>query len=262
MTFQAVETALAGVGVRIDALGEDNLLHLPPGYLRERVLEHKLVVLRGYRLLSRAQFVDFGCSFDPGGSRLLEWPTGPIMDVAIDDKAVNYLFSREKVPFHWDGFFNIEPSYLVFQCVEAPRGGGATLFVDAAKVWDLADADRRRVWEEVELTYVTEKKAHYGGTATLPLVRRHPVTGRMTLRYAEPAATALNPLTVSSDGLSEKALESLIEDLRARLYDARVCHGHSWRTGDVAVADNQALLHGRTAIEDGAPRHLRRVQIL
>src|SRR4029078_7958094 len=113
-----------------------------------------------------------------------------------------------------------------------------------------------------ELTYATEKKAHYGGVATLPLVRPHPNTGRMTLRYAEPVATDLNPLTVTSDVLDTTELVALFEDLRARVDDERVCHRHFWRDGDIVVADNQALLHGRTAIEGDGSRHLRRVQIL
>lgn len=257
-----MEATQAGVGVRIDADGDDDLLTLPAGLVRERVLEHKLVVLRGFPALSRDEFLAFARAFEPGGSRLLEWPTGPIMDVAVDDDAVNYLFSREEVPLHWDGFFNGEPSYLVWQCVQAPRQGGATIFVDAARAWDLADEERRRLWERTELTYATEKKAHYGGVAAVPLVRRHPTTGRMTLRYAEPVATRLNPLSVSADGWSAGDLESLFEDLRARLYEPRVCHQHVWRDGDVVIADNHALLHGRTAIEDGGPRHLRRVQIV
>jgi alpha-ketoglutarate-dependent taurine dioxygenase len=256
------EATLAGVGLRIDAAGEDDLLHLPAGHLRQRVLEHKLVVLRGFRAPSRDEFLSFARAFEPEGSRLLEWPTGPIMDVAIDEKAVNYVFSREAVPLHWDGFFSAEPSFLVFQCVQAPRRGGATLFVDAAKAWDLADEERKRIWERIELTYATEKKAHYGGVATLPLVRRHPISQRRTLRYAEPVATTLNPLSVTSEGLLGSDLATLVEDLKARLYDAHVCHEHVWRDGDVAIADNHALLHGRAAIEDGGSRHLRRVQIL
>jgi alpha-ketoglutarate-dependent taurine dioxygenase len=246
----------------LDADAEKDLLRLPRASLRERVLEHKLLVLRGFRELSVEQLLDLAQTFEPGGSRLLEWPTGPVMNVTIDEHAVNYLFSRERVPLHWDGFFNVEPRLLVFHCVEAPQVGGATLFVDAAKVLDLADDGRKEAWHRIELTYMTEKKAHYGGVATLPLVRRHPRTGRPTLRYAEPVATALNPLTVTCDQLGFEDLAVLFEDLRSRLYDQRVCYEHAWRNGDVVIADNQALLHGRTAIGGGGARSLRRVQIL
>lgn len=255
-------TGIAAVGMRIDADAEDDLLGLPTGYVKQRVLEHKLVVLRGFRPLSRDQFHAFARCFEPGGARLLEWPGGPIMDVAVDDAAVNYLFSREAVPLHWDGFFDREPSYLFFQCVRAPREGGATRFVDAAKVWDLADPERRSAWTRIELTYHTEKKAHYGGTIALPLVRRHPVTGRQTLRYAEPVDTLLNPLSVTCDQLDPDERTALVRDFEARLSDSRVQYQHVWRDGDIVIGDNQALLHGRTAIEGDGGRHLRRIQLV
>jgi alpha-ketoglutarate-dependent taurine dioxygenase len=246
--------------MRIDAASEE-VPRFAAGYLRQQVLEHKLVVLRGFAMLSYDGFLAFARDFNPS-SPLLEWPTGPVMDVTIRDDAANYLFSREGVPFHWDGFFNGEPSFLIFQCVKAPADGGATLFTDAAKVWDLADDDHRRLWDAIELTYQTEKKAHYGGVATMPLVRRHPITARMTLRYAEPVATSKNPLVVTSDRLTSSELATLVDDLRSRIYDERVCHEHVWSDGDIAIADNHALLHGRTAIGERAARHLRRVQVL
>ena len=145
--FAAHRDATRGRGFAIDAGGDDNLLGLPPGYVRERALEHKLIVLRGFRSMSQDGFLAFARAFDPAGVRLHEWPQGPVMDVKIDPQAVNYLFTNERVPLHVDGLYDGEPSYLVFQCVQAPRQGGATLFVDAAKVWDLADDEHRRIWE-------------------------------------------------------------------------------------------------------------------
>lgn len=260
-TSPPTETPLRAVGLRIDAGGDDDLLGLPPGYVRARVLAHKLVVLRGFRSMSQDEFLAFARAFDPAGVRLHEWPTGPVMEVKIDPQAVNFLFTNERVPLHVDGMYGGEPSYLVFQCIAAPRGGGATLFVDAAKVWDLADDEHRRIWENTSVTYSMEKKAHFGGVITVPLVNRHKVTQKQTLRYCEPVATKLNPLTVTVEGLSDQRFAELVDDLRARIYDDRVCEAHVWQDGDVVIADNHALLHGRTAIEGGG-RHLRRVQII
>ena len=263
MTAVCRETPLAGVGLRVDADGaDDDLLALPPGHLAERVRDHKLVVLRGFRDLSRDRFLAFARALEPGGAGLLEWASGPIMDVAVDDDAVNYLFSRERVPLHWDGFFAREPSYLVWQCATAPRRGGATIFADAGKAWQLAGAAQQEQWSRIELTYATEKKAHYGGVATRPLVAPHPRTGHMTLRFAEPAATRLNPLSVTCSALPGGELAALVADLQSRLHHPDVCHHHTWQDGDVVIADNHALLHGRTAIAGGGRRHLRRIQIL
>ena len=47
-----------------------------------------------------------------------------------------------------------------------------------------------------------------------------------------------------------------------RLNDERVCYAHRWQTGDVVIADNFTLLHGRRAFEHGTVRDIRRVNVL
>jgi alpha-ketoglutarate-dependent taurine dioxygenase len=114
-----------------------------------------------------------------------------------------------------------------------------------------ATPEQRRRWEGITVTYNTDKVVHYGGTFTAPLLGRHPVSGEAVLRYAEPVED-LNPVR----------LEVLLEEMRLLLYDPAACYDHVWRTGDVVLADNHALLHGRRAFTQAAPRHLRRVNIL
>jgi alpha-ketoglutarate-dependent taurine dioxygenase len=54
--------------------------------------------------------------------------------------------------------------------------------------------------------------------------------------------------------------------MAALLRDPQNCAEHAWRAGDVLIADNHALLHGRKAFVkafvDAARRHIRRVNIL
>jgi len=52
------------------------------------------------------------------------------------------------------------------------------------------------------------------------------------------------------------------QQMRDLLYRPEYLYAHSWRTGDIVVADNHALLHGRNAYLQESPRHLRRVNIL
>src|SRR5262249_55989695 len=107
-------------------------------------------------------------------------------------------------------------------------------------------------------TYATQKVAHYGGTFTSPLLSRHPVSGEEILRFAEPVAD-LNPVSVTMHGLDG---EAFFAGMRRRLRDPSLCHAHAWRVGDVLVADNHALLHGRRPFTRSARRHLRRVNVL
>ncbi len=216
-----------------------------------------LVLRRRFPTRTRGAFLDYCRSF---GRELLEWDFGPVMEMKEDPAAENYLFSREAVPFHWDGAFHRVPSYLVFYCVAAPGpgAGGETLFCDTRRVWaDACDQDKA-AWSKVELTYETRRLAHYGGRITGPLVRTHPGTGETVLRFAEPVETALNPVSLRVSG----ADEGFLDRMRGLVYSPEYCVRHVWEPGDLVIADNHALIHGRAAFRKDAPRHLRRIQLL
>lgn len=254
--------SLEPFGVQISPRGAGTLGDLPPGLLEQAARDEKLVLLRGFAPIVRDDFLAYCRSF-PGRS-LLEWDFGPVMEMHEKPDVKNYLFSREAVPFHWDGAFHKVPSFLMFYCVQAPvRGaGGETLFCDTGRVWDGIDAVEQSRLRAVELTYETRKVAHYGGKVVGPLVDRHPVTGATILRYAEPVETSLNPVTLGVDGLSGSTPEEFLAHMRRRIYSDSSCYSHAWEDGDVLMADNHALIHGRRAFERDCPRHLRRIQLL
>jgi alpha-ketoglutarate-dependent taurine dioxygenase len=62
--------------------------------------------------------------------------------------------------------------------------------------------------------------------------------------------------------LSTQQLNVLIAEMAALLRDPQNCAEHAWHAGDVLIADNHALLHGRKAFVDATRRHIRRVNIL
>jgi alpha-ketoglutarate-dependent taurine dioxygenase len=126
----------------------------------------------------------------------------------------------------------------------------------------LASPATRRLWQQISATYRTEKVVYYGGEVTFPLVARHVSTGEVTLRFAEPVETDLNPMWIEIHGLPPEEHAGFLHDLRERLYDPAACLAHTWKPGDVVMTDNHALLHGRRAYTDPGRRHLRRVNIL
>ena len=81
------------------------------------------------------------------------------------------------------------------------------------------------------------------------------------LRWAEPVDD-LNPVTVELHELAVADADAVIADLARRLRDPRICLRHVWRPGDLLLADNHALLHGREGFVSGASRRLRRVNVL
>ena len=56
--------------------------------------------------------------------------------------------------------------------------------------------------------------------------------------------------------------DALIAEVSALLRKPECFAAHAWRAGDVLIADNHALLHGRNAFLHAASRRLRRINIL
>ena len=248
-----------GAVVQSERVGSD-LRTVPVSALRAWVDKHRVVVLRRFAPLAGAALPEFCQSL----GQLLEWDFGTVNDLSIRDDAKNYLYTSHAVPFHWDGaFIGRVPHYIFFHCDAAPpRGsGGETLFCDTERLLELAPSERRKLWEQIVITYSTEKIVHYGGTFTSPIITRHPTTGTLVLRYAEPVSD-LNPVQLEIRGIAEDSRSEFIEDMHRRLNDDIVCYRHEWLDGDVVIADNHALLHGRRAFDQNAARHIRRVNIL
>ncbi len=250
--FGVVVTAAPDPGVAPSSVDAAVLVRL--------ALEHRVVVLRGFERPSGDALPAFARRF----GELQLWDFGAVNELVVHDAPKNYLFTTGEVPFHWDGAFaGVVPALLVFCCEDAPEegGGGETVFADATRILAAAPADRRALWSRAIVTYETEKVAHYGGRFTAPILGRHPGTGEETLRFAEPV-DGLNPVSLTVEGIDDAERNDLIGDLGRRLRDRAFCYAHRWRRGDVVLADNHALLHGRRAFTDASRRHLRRVNVI
>lgn len=237
-----------------------NLLELPTSLLQQWIDEHRFVVLKGFAPLNGAALPDF-CR---GLGELLEWEFGAVNDLRVDPKTKNYLYTNRAVPFHWDGaFLSRSPHYIFFHCDAAPdaQAGGETLFCDTVRLLAQAPSELQKLWQHVAITYTTEKIVHYGGRFSSPLLSSHPTLGFRVLRYAEPVED-LNPVQLEIDGISKEQQPGFIADMHRRLNDENCCHAYAWESGDVVIADNFALLHGRRAFANQAERHIRRVNIL
>lgn len=263
--FEKLETAALepfGLLVRPNDPGV-SVADIPPTVLARWAGEAKVLVLRGFPALAKEDFLAFAGSWGP----LLEWPFGHVLDLEVHDDPDNYLFTPGPVPFHWDGAFAAQvPSYMFFQCRQAPTAGsgGATTFCNTGRVIEHAPAEVAQRWQSTEIAYTTEKVAHYGGAVRAPLTSRHPITREPVLRFAEPLDPAefKNPVFVEIDGLSPQAQDELIADLQQRIYAPDVLYAHEWADGDFVLVDNHAVLHGRQAFTAGSPRHLQRIHIL
>ena len=257
----ARETVLSPFGLLVEAGAPGTpLTALEAGQLGGWTDAHRLVVLRGFAPLPGDALPHFCEAFGP----LLDWSFGTVNELKVQPDAKNYLFTNHAVPFHWDGAFAGRiPHYIFFSCEQAPPAadGGETLFCDAGLLLRNAPAELRAQWDNISITYSTDKLAHYGGSFTSPLIAPHPVSGEAVVRYAEPVDD-LNPVHLEIEGLPEAARESFLEDMHRRLNAPEQCVAHAWHSGDFVIADNHALLHGRRAFAHPEARHIRRVNIL
>ena len=227
------------------------------------VREHRVVVMRGCRAPERMRLPLDARRLGP----LQAWSFGSIHELEVKPDTDNYLYTDRAVPLHWDGAFAGEaPRYLVFHCLEAPSSaGGETELVDTARVWAKLDPAMRDRFRALQFRYTTEKKAHYGGSFVSPLVVEHETRGDAVLRFAEPVDD-LNAVRVEAVGLDPLQSAALIGEVRKELRRADCLLAHRWEPGDIVIADNLGLLHGRAAFPavQGAaqPRRIRRVNVL
>lgn len=228
--------------------------------LKTLIDEHRVVVLRGFAPLAGNALPEFCRRL----GEPLEWEFGTVNELSLKPEAGNYLYTSRAVPFHWDGaFVGRIPHYIFFHCDAAPpqASGGETLFCDTLRLLARASSAERELWRRIAITYTTEKIVHYGGTFTSHLITRHPDSGEEVLRFAEPVED-LNPVRLKIEGIPEDTQKDFLDDMHVRLNDESACYAHAWVEGDVLIADNHRLLHGRRAFTESAARRIRRVNIL
>ena len=69
------------------------------------------------------------------------------------------------------------------------------------------------------------------------------------------------PFTYRSVAYLQLITRNILQDLHQRLYDPRYFYAHQWQGGDVVIADNLGLLHGREGFTARSARHIQRVHI-
>ena len=117
--------------------------------LKTDIIENKLVLIRGIHSIGVEQFIDFAVRVSGKNNieqSFVPWDFGILMELKEDPSSGNYLFSRERVPLHWDGAFHEVPHILVFNSLVNMKEG-RTFFVDTERVIkDLSE-------EEVKKTF-------------------------------------------------------------------------------------------------------------
>jgi L-tyrosine isonitrile desaturase/decarboxylase len=246
------------------AVPEERIDDLPVDELRELVRERRLLLLRGFTGLADAAELTAYCA---RWGEISMWPFGAVLELVEHENPGDHIFDHRHVPLHWDGMYRPEvPEFQIFHCVSAPGRdqGGGTVFSDTSSVLREAAPGERELWERVSGTY-RRKMEYYDSVAVSPVVTSHPVTGEPVIRYNEPVAPDdefINHPDLEFSGLPGELMDDFHRGLSEALRAPGHLYTHRWQTGDLVVADNYTLLHGREAFTSRAPRHLRRVHVL
>src|SRR5690554_225517 len=239
---------------------EDSVDQFTDQQINEWIVEHKLLVFKKYKTLSKQELALFAQRL----GKPLQWIFGAINDLKVKPEAENYIFTENEVPLHWDGAFVKKIPYIIlFQCITAPRKEdmGGTTFSHTQKVLENASEEDIKEWQKISIDYTTKKVVHYGGKIKQKLIQKHEVENQQVLRYAEPV-NDLNPVSLEISGLEDKSADIFVEQMREQLYHPDHLYTHRWENGDIVLADNHTLLHGREAFKNPNERYIQRINIL
>lgn len=240
--------------------GDCSVNRFTPAQIRAWINQYRILVFKGFETMLLQDLALYGQKL----GKPLQWQFGAINHLKVKPDAENYIFTDHEVPMHWDGAFVGKIPYIIlFQCIVAPDKAdkGGTTFTDTERIVADAGAGTLAQWRDVFITYTTEKKAHYGGQIRQQLLVKHAVEDKLVLRYAEPVDD-LNPVSLKIEGLNGVSGQEFMTQMKALLYDPRYLYTHRWETGDIVMADNHTLLHGREAFRKPNERYIQRVNIL
>ena len=230
-------TALDPLGAEVTGVDVGPLAPEDVTALRDLLAEHGVVVVRDQDDVDDARFTAFLRSIGEPAFTTGETPLEGHPELNVVSNVGRTTPPRSN--FHIDtGYVSRPPAYTALRGVEIPSRGGQTLFSNQFRAHDTLPADLRARVEGRTLRHVVtglELGPDDEAAADHPVLRPHPVSGRVALYLDAPArCAAISGL--DDDGATVTAL------LEHSTRDDNV-YRHAWRPGDVVIWDNGAVLH-------------------
>ena len=192
-------------------------------------------------------------------------PDGTVM--APDEHRFKSLRGNEG--WHTDSsYMPLAAKASVLSAQVVPSAGGETEWADMRAAYDALDeVTRRRIaglsahhslyHSQAAIGHVVTTGAGYGfhtkGAPLRPLVKVHPVTGRLALFIGRHA--------YGIPGLPEAESEKLLGDLVDFACRPPRTYAHRWRPGDVVIWDNRCVLHRARPYDYGQVRVMRHTRV-
>ena len=259
-------TQLKPFGMLLESKSQNsNVKDLDIERLRKLLCQEQLVLLRGFNTFKDS--ADFSDYCDSWGEVSL-WPFGKVLELIEQDNPEDHIFDNSYVPLHWDGMYRPQvPEFQIFHCVEAPLPGqgGRTTFSNTILALKHAASETKKLWNKVTGIY-QRKMEFYNSKTVSPIINKHPHKDFSVIRYNEPPSEDkgrfVNPPRLEFTGISFEELAEFHRSLKHALYAPSNFYAHEWQRGDIVIADNFSLLHGREEFITKSPRHLQRVHVL
>ena len=153
--------------------------------------------------------------------------------------------------WHSDSSFRDVPSNgSILHGLEVVKGAGQTLFCNLTAVYEALDKAMKQRIKGLRVVHshehilgfvdglkeVAGEKYDHLPPVTHPLVRRHPITGNLSL--------FISPHTMEGvAGMPEQEGRALLDELTAFAIQDRFVYRHEWEKDDVIMWDNRCLMH-------------------
>lgn len=259
-------TSINPFGLVIEPLIQHQSIHaFDVQKFKEYFRKYHLLLFRGFAPFESTKEFEGYCET---WGEISIWPFGKVLELVEHENPDDHIFDNNYVPMHWDGMYRPQvPEYQIFRCVHSPgkNNGGRTTFSNTVLALKNAEAQWVDLWRKATGIY-KRKMQFYDSITVSPIITKHPYREEWVIRYNEPPSkdkgNFLNPPILEFRGIDPKEQEFLHSSLGSALYDERHFYAHAWQEGDLVVADNFSLLHGREGFPKKSPRHLQRVHVL
>ncbi len=203
----------------------------------EAWIEHHVLVVRGQDLASES-LTAFAERFGP--MNVYPKVSGESATTAQENLIVirNVGIAREYTGiWHSDASsWEVPPATTILCARKLPPVGGDTGFANQHLAFEALSEGMQRMLLGLKAVHHKEYQGHNRKHAVHPVVRKHPVTGRLALYVNASFVTHFEGMTVEESA----PILTYLYDHMAR---AEFCYRHRWLEGDVVLWDNRSVLH-------------------
>jgi taurine dioxygenase len=238
--------------------------------IRQALLEHLVIFFRD-QSLTPDRLVAFARHFGEIGYY-------PFVDGMTDHPEVVEVIKKEDETINFGGLWHTDTSYLetpplgsILYAKEVPAIGGDTLFANMYMAYEALSEGMKSLLEGLRgvnsagkpdaavtrTDRIAERPKDARGivtTASHPLVRTHPETGRKALYCS-------NAHTVTIEGMTPEESRTLLEYLYAQQQREEFSCRFHWEPGSVAFWDNRCAQHNALNDYHGHRRVMHRVTL-